>query len=170
MSRRPALLFVICCAFLHGACDRKPADVREWRASDHDHTAEPNSGQASPQASAGGGAEDNHGVNEVTIVAWKQNCVRCHGVVGRGDGMEGAAVKATDLSRPEWQASVTDEQIAATIQNGKGAMPAFPLPASTITGLVRLVRLLNAQPAAGTAGAASPTPTDAAAPAPASGE
>jgi mono/diheme cytochrome c family protein len=155
MRREPALLWVCCCVSLTLACSREPSDLREWRASDHDHTAEPNSAQASPQASAASNAADNDGVDEVTIVAWKQNCVRCHGVVGRGDGAEGAAVRATDLSRPEWQAGVTDEQIAATIQNGKGAMPAFPLPQGTITGLVRLVRLLNLKPPAGDAPAAS---------------
>lgn len=52
-------------------------------------------------------------------------------------------VKARDLSDPTWQASVTDAQLAAAITGGKGAMPAFPLPEETVTGLVRLVRLFD---------------------------
>ncbi len=52
-------------------------------------------------------------------------------------------LKARDLSDPAWQSSVTDADIAAAITRGKNAMPAFPLPPTTIDGLVHLVRLLD---------------------------
>ena len=85
-----------------------------------------------------------HGITDVTIAAWKQRCVQCHGSVGRGDGPQGAMLRASDLTRPDWQASVTDEQIESTIKSGRGAMPAFDLPDSTLKGLVRVIRLLDA--------------------------
>ena len=72
----------------------------------------------------------------------------CHGTVGRGDGPQGPMVRASDLTRPAWQASVTDAQIAQTIRTGRGSMPAFDLPESTVNGLVRLIRLLDMSRAA----------------------
>src|SRR6266508_13480 len=117
----PALIL----SALAPACSKAQSDVREWRASDHDHTSGPNSGQAGPESA--GAEAANQGVDEVTIVAWKQNCVTCHGIIGAGDGPQGAAVRAANLTAPAWQASVTDEQIADTIRSGKGVMPAFPL-------------------------------------------
>jgi cytochrome c oxidase cbb3-type subunit 3 len=83
------------------------------------------------------------GLEDVTIVAWGQNCTPCHGELGRGDGPRGPMLKATNLSDPAWQGSVTDQQIAATIKLGKGAMPAFKLPDVTIANLVKLVRMMN---------------------------
>lgn len=124
------------------ACQSDPADIREWRPQDHDHTENPSGGQV--DVSDGGNSQMAAlGLNEVTLVAWKQNCVQCHGMVGRGDGPRGPMVKARDLGDPAWQASVTDEQIATSIKQGKGTMPPFDLPASTIAGLVKLTRLLN---------------------------
>jgi hypothetical protein len=56
-------------------------------------------------------------------------------------------VKPRDLSDPAWQASITDEQIAASIVHGKGQMPPFAaLPSSTVNSLVKLVRRLSARP------------------------
>lgn len=49
-------------------------------------------------------------------------------------------VRAPDLSRPDWQANVTDDEIAATIRNGKNKMPKFDLPDQVVTGLVLRVR------------------------------
>ena len=102
------------------------------------------------------------GFEDVTLVAWKQNCTPCHGAVGRGDGPRGPMLKATNLTDPAWQGSVSDEQIAKTIKLGKGAMPAFNWPDVTIANLVKLVRILNAakleahaQAAASAAAAAS---------------
>jgi hypothetical protein len=127
------------------ACNASPSDLREWRASDHDHTSEPNSGQVEVQPDGGSDpALAQHGLDEVTLVAWQQNCTRCHGTIGRGDGPQGASMRATDLTNGEWQRSVTDVQITDAIKNGKGMMPRFGLPESTVTGLVRLIRLLDA--------------------------
>jgi mono/diheme cytochrome c family protein len=137
--RRAASAFAILCFV---ACQGDPSDTREWTPNDHDHTASPNSGQV--DVSDGGNSQMAAlGLNEVTLVAWKQNCVTCHGMVGRGDGPRGPGMRARDLADPVWQASVTDEQIATSIKQGKGTMPPFDLPASTIAGLVKLTRLLN---------------------------
>lgn len=83
------------------------------------------------------------GISEVALAAWKQNCTTCHGIIGRGDGPQGPMTKARDLTDPEWQKTVSDADIASAIKNGRGAMPAFPLPDSTIEGLVKLTRLLD---------------------------
>lgn len=123
------------------ACNDTPADLRPWKASDHDHTANPNADQV--QVTDAGSPESNAGLDDVTIVAWQQNCTSCHGSLGRGDGPQGQLVHAADLSRPEWQASVTDEVIGDTIRQGRGRMPGFNLPDATITRLVALIRMLD---------------------------
>jgi len=122
-------------------CNERPADLREWRTSDHDHTENPNAEQV--QVTDAGSAEPGHGLDDVTIVAWEQNCTNCHGRLGRGDGPQGQLLHASDLSRPDWQASVTDEAIASTIRLGRGRMPAFNLPDATVLRLVALIRMLD---------------------------
>ena len=107
-------------------------------------------------------------LEDVTIVAWQQNCITCHGQLGRGDGPRGPMVKATNLSDPAWQAAITDEQIARTIKEGKGAMPPFKLPDGTIANLVKLVRMMNAARLGAHGGAAAPSASASASAAPAS--
>ncbi len=152
------------------ACNDTPADLRPWRPTDHDHTEDPNSNQV--QVTDAGSGEPGHGLDDVTIAAWKANCTSCHGSIGRGDGPQGQLLHAADLSRAEWQASVTDEQIAATIRQGKGRMPGFALPDATIQRLVTLVRMLDAArmqqvmaaanaPKPGVAASAAPTASSA---------
>lgn len=150
------------------ACNERAPDLREWRVSDHDQSDSPPSaqGQVDPKAAAAAAP----GLEDVTIVAWQQNCTRCHGPLGRGDGPQGPMLKATNLSEPTWQSSVTDAHIASTIKNGKGAMPGVNLPDSTIDKLVKLVRMMNAArlaPGASASGAASATPVPATSLAPA---
>ncbi|HWA74924.1 MAG TPA: cytochrome c [Polyangiaceae bacterium] len=126
------------------ACERPAADLREWRVSDHDHTSNPNATQVEVKPDAGSplGVQ---GVDEVTIVTWKENCAKCHGTVGAGDGPQGPMTHARDLTSPEWQAATTDATIAQSIRDGRGRMPAFKLPDSTVASLVRLVRLFDAR-------------------------
>lgn len=123
------------------ACNETPTDLRQWRASDHDHTANPNADQV--QVTDAGSSEPGQGLDDVTVVAWQQNCTSCHGPLGRGDGPQGQLLHASDLSRSDWQASVTDDAIASTIRQGRGRMPAFNLPEATITRLVALIRMLD---------------------------
>lgn len=128
------------------ACDRPPSDdgIREWTAADHDRAEEKariNSGaQASPQAKGSGGKDDLAAVVELT---WRQQCATCHGMVGRGDGPNGPMVKAPDLTREDWQAKVTDDDIAAIIRSGKGQMPKFDLSDPVVAGLVVRVRAVR---------------------------
>lgn len=124
------------------ACNERPSDLREWRPSDHDHTDNPGSDQVQVDPNAAASAAPA-GLEDVTIVAWQQNCTQCHGKLGRGDGPRGPMLKATNLSDPAWQAATSDEQIARTIKQGKGAMPPFNLPDVTIAKLVKLVRMMN---------------------------
>jgi cytochrome c oxidase cbb3-type subunit 3 len=122
------------------SCSRGPDDLREWKASDHDHTSQPGTDQVPADQPSSGGM---FGISEVVLAAWKQNCTTCHGTVGRGDGPQGPMTKARDLSDPAWQSSASDADITSAIKNGRGAMPPFPLPDSTVEGLVKLVRLLD---------------------------
>ena len=157
--RRAAFPLVLLFAL---GCNERPSDLREWKPTDHDHTDNPGSGQVQVDPNDAG-APAVPGLEDVTIVAWQQNCTQCHGQLGRGDGPRGPMLKATNLSDPAWQAAKTDEEIAATIKLGKGAMPSFKqLPDVTIANLVRLVRMMNvarlqAHAAAAASGSAAPS-------------
>jgi cytochrome c oxidase cbb3-type subunit 3 len=146
------------------ACNERPSDLRPWRPTDHDHTDNPGSNQVQVDPNDAG-APAVPGLEDVTIVAWQQNCTQCHGQLGRGDGPRGPMVKATNLSDPTWQNGRTDEQIAAAIKLGRGQMPSFSqLPDVTIAKLVKLVRMMNlahleAHGAASAAASASAAPS-----------
>jgi len=121
------------------ACNRTPSDLREWRASDHDQADNPaQEGQVD-----GSNGLASLGIDEVTLVAWRENCAKCHGSLGAGDGPQGPMTHARDLSDGTWQAATTDESIATTIRQGRGMMPGFKLPDNTVSALVRLVRLFD---------------------------
>jgi cytochrome c oxidase cbb3-type subunit 3 len=97
--------------------------------------------RAAPRGSAGSGAGNTAQLVEAT---WKAQCAQCHGPTGKGDGPTGPMVGAADLTRPDWQAKVADEQLAASIKNGKGKMPKFDLPPNVIDGLVQRIRAARA--------------------------
>ncbi len=140
-ARRTTLLSLLLLAAV--GCDQTPEDLREWRAEDHRHTSEPSSGQVNVEEAQRTRPAALHGIDDVALMAWKQNCMTCHGVIGRGDGPQGPMMKPPDLTDPAFHERATDAEIKATIKNGRGRMPAFELPESTLTGLVRLIRLFN---------------------------
>jgi cytochrome c oxidase cbb3-type subunit 3 len=50
-------------------------------------------------------------------------------------------VHATNLTQAEWQAKVTDQDIADVIRNGKNRMPKFDFPPDVVAGLVARIRM-----------------------------
>jgi cytochrome c oxidase cbb3-type subunit 3 len=122
------------------ACDRPPSsnDLKEWSAADHDGEQK---GAANPKQGAKGDAGSGPALVEI---AWRNQCATCHGPTGKGDGPQGAMFKAADLGRADWQSKVTDEEILATIRNGKGRMPKFDLPDEIARGLVARIRSFRA--------------------------
>ena len=122
-------------------CEKSASGLTEWTPADHDHQAEPRqrrtmanmAQKASPHAPPSQ-------KNQVIDVTWGKQCATCHGRKGKGDGPSSTMVKARDLTNPEFQASVSDEQLAKVIREGKDKMPAFNLPDSIVQGLVQHVR------------------------------
>jgi cytochrome c oxidase cbb3-type subunit 3 len=100
--------------------------------------AQPAGGQAPAEKES---PEDN--VAQLVDLTWRQQCTTCHGASGKGDGQMGPMVKAPDLTNADWQATVSDADIAALIKNGKNRMPKFDLPGPVIAGLVAHVRGLR---------------------------
>jgi mono/diheme cytochrome c family protein len=160
------LASVIACVSLL-SCQKPAKDLREWKPADHSNTTNE---AAQAKQSDGKASDAPPGLDEVTLATWGAKCVVCHGRIGKGDGPQSAMFRPRDLTDPAWQASVTDERIAEVVQKGFGKMPAFALPEPTLTNIVLLVRLLNANPdartAPGTGSSARPTaaPTGAAVP------
>ena len=118
----------------------------EWTAADHDRseeTARAASGQqpGGQKPNAANAANGTRGPDPVPEAAWAQQCAPCHGVTGHGDGPTGPMVHAANLTLADWQAATTDEQMVASITNGKGKMPPFPnLPPKIVRGLVARIR------------------------------
>ncbi|MCU0684004.1 MAG: c-type cytochrome [Polyangiaceae bacterium] len=123
-------------------------DVREWKATDHEQP-EHAAPERQPQRRGQPGqvpaqAADNPDATATLVeLAWKSNCFTCHGPEGKGNGPTGALVKASDLTRPEWQAATSDEQIAEVIRKGRNKMPKFDLPPDIVVGITKRIRALK---------------------------
>jgi mono/diheme cytochrome c family protein len=130
---RPLSLHSFACFFACiaiAACSK--SEKREWNASDHDRSEE----AAKPQPPAPGPAP-----TAAAADPWASSCAPCHGTTGKGDGPMGAALRVPDLTNKDWQAKVSDQQIAEVIKSGRGRMPGFgSLPATSVDALVKHVR------------------------------
>ena len=74
---------------------------------------------------------------------FKNECEKCHGMDGKG-AERGKNLGVPDFTDPEWQASVTDEQLIASVTNGKKKMPKQEgkLSPEEIKAMVKYVRML----------------------------
>lgn len=140
MTRALRLLGLACVLGVASGCNSKPDDLREWTVADHKHQTE--SG-ANPQREAKTVTPADDAQREVSTAIWKQQCATCHGNMGRGDGPQSVMVQARDLTDAAWQEATTDGYIAGIIKQGKGKMPAFRFPDTTVQGLVDLVRRMG---------------------------
>jgi hypothetical protein len=137
-----ALVWALTLASGIAGCDSPPsaADLKAWTPDDHDKKDEKQrvaqGGQPTP-AGSGARPDGNMAFIETT---WRNQCGPCHGLIGHGDGPNGPMNKATDLTKDDWQSSMSDAQIAASITNGKGKMPRFDLPPNVVSGLVSRIR------------------------------
>jgi mono/diheme cytochrome c family protein len=71
-----------------------------------------------------------------------ENCARCHGQNGRAHTFHGWLVGAQNLTKPKFQAEISDQEIIHAIKTGPEAMPAFEkkLSPSEIEALAMYVR------------------------------
>ncbi len=129
MIRR--LVIFALCGLAASACEPPRKDVREWRVDDH-------------EASRGRGQTPQNTANKDASVGlantlWNKTCATCHGAQGRGDGPF-APDGTPDLTRGEWLASVTDEELRTVIRDGRNKMPANPdLPDNVLEALIRKI-------------------------------
>jgi mono/diheme cytochrome c family protein len=77
--------------------------------------------------------------------AFARICASCHGFDGKSGLRAGFDPPPRDLTDRAFHDSVTDEQILATLRNGKGQMPPFAalLPESEQQELLAFVRSLK---------------------------
>jgi cytochrome c oxidase cbb3-type subunit 3 len=131
-----------CLLLASSGCDSPPsaAELPVWAPADHDRSDEKERVASGAQAAPATGSSKEDSNRALVEATWRSQCAPCHGVSGRGDGPNGPMVKAQDLTRPDWQSNVTDEQLVAAITNGKGRMPKFDLPPTLLSGLVARIR------------------------------
>jgi mono/diheme cytochrome c family protein len=81
--------------------------------------------------------------DEKSAALYKQKCAACHGADGKGETPTGKAMKVRSFADPE-VAKMSDDELAGTIEKGKGKMPAYgkSLKPDEIKAMVAYVRSL----------------------------
>ena len=135
-----SLCFVVCLACGKGHEPPPPSS-----GSPNAHT------ESGPKVHPPGG----NGTDDHAMTVFLSTCAPCHGPEGRGDGpaADSLPVKPRNYHDPKWQASVSDADLAKTIQlGGRGVgkspmMPGHPeYNQETLDGLVKVIRAFGKQP------------------------
>jgi len=132
------VVFVVCSLV---GCEglQRGEELREWQPSDH-YSRDDYKARGTGAASA---ATSDPGVQlgQLAEFAWRHQCAPCHGQAGRGDGPSGPMIATPDLTREQWQATVSDLDMTSVIRSGRGKMPRFDLlPDAVLRGLVARIR------------------------------
>ncbi len=98
---------------------------------------------------------------------FQRTCSGCHGVDGRGGYRPGLTRPPRDLTRAEFHAQVTDEQLRQVIRLGKNQMPAFGglMSDADIADVITFIRTLPPQKPGGVGGASPVSASEPAVPA-----
>jgi cytochrome c6 len=88
-------------------------------------------------------ADSSNAVPPADASLFKTKCAMCHGADGKAQTAIGKADKIPDFTSPDVQ-KLSDDELAATITNGKGKMPAYgkTLKPDQIKDLVAYIRSL----------------------------
>lgn len=76
---------------------------------------------------------------------YQQHCSKCHGDNGKARTLRGWLFFAQNLSKASWQSRESDDELAAAIRRGPGAMPTYEgkLTDAEIDQLVAHIRTLK---------------------------
>ena len=133
---RTALALVV----LSLAACAEPRDLREWTPADHQQEAVADDTRGAAPDEADPVATEIRAATSL----FGSLCAQCHGPGGAGDGPGRPPVATVpDFGDAAFQASRTDEQLAAAVRDGRaGFMPAFAdrLSPEGVAALVRHVR------------------------------
>lgn len=140
MPRSRVASLALALALGAAACQRPPADLREWRASDH-------SRENGEQDNAAGSTPPDTDPMVAALALYRATCAGCHGPSGRGDGPSaGPMMHPADYTTEQFQRSHTDEQLREVILRGRGMMPGFSqsLRPEAVDLLVQQIRRFGA--------------------------
>ncbi len=81
--------------------------------------------------------------DDKSAALYKQKCAACHGADGKGDTPSGKSMKVRSFADPE-VTKMTDDELAAAIEKGKGKMPAYgkSMKPDEIKAMVAYIRSL----------------------------
>ncbi|MBP9113825.1 MAG: cytochrome c [Polyangiaceae bacterium] len=141
MRIRPSFIVLLATISMHLGCDRKPTvSTKEWSPSDHaQEESKGQAGRGKPQT-AGNAAN----ANTLGDSVWEKQCASCHGPFGGGDGPNANVTHPANLQLPATQ-SKSDQELLATIREGRGMMPKFELDPASNDALVKKIRSFAAR-------------------------